>query len=436
MPTPEAADLLIEARWLLPIAPENTVLRAHGVIVSGGRIRAVGPVAELLKRFAPREHLLRERHALLPGLVNAHTRACHTLLRGLTEQARASALILNADFVRDGTRVAIAEMLRAGITCFGDLSLSPEEVARTVAAAQMRAVIGLPVADTPTPWAENATAHLGKAERLWDEYRGDPRIGWFFAPFGAEALSDATLARVRRVTDELDARLALDLAERPSSWARSAAHATGASAVEDGPRALPSTSLRRLANLGLVRPGFTAIGAAGLGDFDLELIERHGASLVACPQADLGRHARGAAVPMLEGDRTGLGTDSAPAATTLDVLAEMRAAALHSHLSPGAALRLATLGGATALGLSSEIGSIEPGKAADLICIELDDLACRPSAGVEHAIVFAATRSQVSDVWAAGRALVSGGRLLGFSEEEISSITERWTRRLALEAAA
>src|SRR6266566_2530111 len=194
----ERADLLIEARWLLPIAPANTVLADHAVAVTAGRIVALGPAAQLRARFEARERVVRERHALLPGLVNAHTRACHTLLRGLPVR---------------GTRLGVAEMLRAGITCFADLSLFPEEAARAAAAAHMRAAIGLPIAEVPTPWAESATAHLARAERLWDEYRSDSRIGLYFAPLTVRGLSEALLLRVRRVADELDARVAVHLAE-------------------------------------------------------------------------------------------------------------------------------------------------------------------------------------------------------------------------------
>src|SRR5256885_673028 len=170
MSTRESAELLIEARWLLPIAPANTALADHAVAVSAGRIVAIGPSAALRARFEIRERVVRERHALLPGLVNAHTRACHTLLRGLpvrgprwrwlTETvAPVEERCVSADFVRDGTRLAVAEMLRGGVTCFADPSPFPEEAARAAAAAHMRAAIGLPVADGPTPRAESATAH-------------------------------------------------------------------------------------------------------------------------------------------------------------------------------------------------------------------------------------------------------------------------------------
>jgi 5-methylthioadenosine/S-adenosylhomocysteine deaminase len=433
MSTRVAADLLIEARWLLPIAPVNGVLAAHAVVVSDGRILALGPAAELRTRFAPRQELLRPRHVLLPGLVNAHASAAHTLLRGVSARAAEHALnAAGADFVRDGTRLAIAEMLRAGITCFADLSALPDEAARTAAAAQMRAVIGLPVADGPTPWAENATAHLAKAERLWDEYRADPRIGWYFAPLAPHFLSDATLARVRRVTDELDARIAVRL-DAPPGYARPVRTAA-AGAVEDGgtPRGA-RVLLERLLALGLLRPGFSALGA---GLAEAELLERHGASLIVCPQAQLRAGALPAPLPLLSDNRTALGTDSAPAAGALDMLAEVRTAALMSGLGAAEALRLATLGGATVLGLGSQIGSIEPGKAADLICVELDTVACRPEAGVPEALVFAATRAAVSEVWTGGRLVVSAGQLLTFDEEELAALPGRWARQLGLEAAA
>jgi 5-methylthioadenosine/S-adenosylhomocysteine deaminase len=452
MSTRETADLLIEPRWLLPIAPANRVLEAQTVAVAGGRILAVGPAAELRQRFAPREHVLRERHALLPGFVNAHTRACHALLKGLAVRgprlhwlsesiAPLERRALTADFVRDGTRLGIAEMLRAGITCYADLSPLPEEAARVAAAAQVRALIGLPVADRGSVWAEDATTHLAKAEALWDEYRSDARIGLYFAPQTGQGISDATLARVRRVSDELDARVALHLAELTASGERPAETRGAEALVRDSGAPAPHTAavrpLARLQALGLLREGFSAIGALACNGDELELLARHGACLIACPQAEL----RLAGVPAPPAppaahQSTALGTDSPAAAGAFDLLAEARAAALLFGVRATEALRLATLGGATALGLAAQAGSIEPGKAADLTCIDLGNLACGSALDVAGAIVFGATRNQVSDVWTAGRAAVSAGRLLAFDEEELAALPVRWGERLALEAAA
>ncbi len=442
--TREPVDLLIEARWLLPIAPANTVLEHHAVAVADGRIVALGPAAELRARCEPRQHVLRERHALLPGLVNAHARVCHALLRGLpvrgprrrwlTEVLQpVEARAMGADFVRDGTRFGAAEMLRAGITCFADPSPIPEEAARAAAAVPMRAAIGLPVADVPTPWAENASAHLERAAALWDVYRADARITLYFAPVARPALSDATLARVRRVADELEARIALHVGELSPPPA-AGGHGIADAACEGRPYG--ARPLQQLAEQGLLRPGFTAIGAGGLRREELELLARHGAALIGCPQADLRLGCAPTPLPLLPVDRTGLGTDSALAAGSLDLLAEARCAALLSSLAALDALRLATLGGATALGLAAQIGSLEPGKAADLTCLDLTGCAAAALGRVADAIVFGATRAQVSDVWSAGRPAVAGGRLLGFDAEELAALPLSWAQRLGAEAAA
>ena len=421
----DTAEFLIEPRWLLPVAPGNAVLEGHAVAVGGGRILALGPAAELRQRYPTYARLVRERHALVPGLVNAHTRACHTLLRGLPVRgprprwllealAPLERRALSADLVRDGTRLAIAEMLRAGITCYADDSPLPEESARVAAAAQVRALIGLPVGDVAGAWAEDATAHFARAEALWDEYRNDARIGLYFAPQPIAGVSDATLVRVRRVADELDARIVIHLEELHHAWgARRVTH---------------------LQALGLLRPGFAAIGALDCNEEDAQLLARHGAALIACPQAEL-RLQRG--VRLLPGARPGaLGTDTPAACHALDLLAEARSVALLHGLPALEALRLATLEGALTLGLAAQIGSVEPGKSADFVCFDLDASGCGPATDVAAAIVFGATRAQVSDVWSAGRAAVSDGRLRLFDEEELAAIASRWAQRLALEAAA
>ena len=447
----EPADLLIEPRWLLPVSPSDTALEAQSVAVGGGRILAVGAAVELRQRFAARERIVRAQHALLPGLVNAHARAAHTLLRGLpvhgprtpslAEWTHLEQRAGGADFVRDGTRLAIAEMLRAGITCFADLSPVPAEAARTAAAAQVRALIALPVSDAPSGCGEDATAHLAKAEALWDEYRAHPRIGLYFAPLPGAALSDATLARLRRVADELDARIAVHLEEPPAQReGYGGGHAPRAQGVEDGaPRerhAMARPAFERFASLGLLRPGFAVIGALDCDGAGAALLERHGASLIGCPQAELRLGARAGRLPLLADNRTGLGSDSPTLAGAFDLLAEARTAALLGGLLAHEALRLATLGGATALGLAAQIGSIEPGKAADLTCLDLSGLGCTRAAAVADAVVFGATRSQVSDVWASGRVAVSAGRLMLFDEAELAGLPETWAQRLALGAAA
>jgi 5-methylthioadenosine/S-adenosylhomocysteine deaminase len=415
---PEPVDLLIEARWVLPIAPVNTVLADHAVAVTSGKIVGLGPIAQMNERFEPRDRVVRRNHALLPGFVNAHTRAAMTLLRGLPVRGPRSRWVrdtvrpvehrcMSADFVREGTQFAIAEMLRAGITSFADTYLFPEEAARAASAARMRAAIGLPVADVPNVWADSATAHFERAEQLWDEYKSDPWVCLYFAPQDAAEVSDETLIRVRRVADELDARIAME-----------------------------SPPLQRLNALGLLRPGFAAIPQEAWNDAESELVATTGICVIACIQSDLrlGGDATGAisgalsTVSKLVGQTVGLGSGDPASVGAIDLLAEARVAALlgGGSLTAPDALRLATLGGASAIGFGSVIGSIEPGKYADLVCVDLNRLACQPTSSVPESILFGATREQVSDVWTSGRVAVSDGHLLAFDEQELMSSAQKW----------
>jgi 5-methylthioadenosine/S-adenosylhomocysteine deaminase len=530
MPPKQSVDLLIEPRWVLPIAPVNTVLTDHAVAVSAGRIVALAPVAEINARFEPRERVIRTDHALLPGFVNAHTRAATALLRGLPVYGprrhwmRETVLpvartCMSPDFVREGTQLAIAEMLRAGITAFADMYLFPEEAARVASTARMRAAIGLPVTDGPTAWAESATGHLAKAEQLWDEYQSNPWVSLYFAPHDAFGENDQTLARVRRVADELDARVAMYLAPGEVHVNHTEPHQAGG-----------YSPLVRLQELGLLGPGFTAVHLAGADEEELEIAASTGICVVACQQSHLRLNAALCPIASLEarGVTVGLGTDSPLSVGALDVLGEARVAALVEGLvaatqasavrraeaagigrtrdfwgvqagapggadavgsadsestggrsaareagfsgvrdgsgawradargdasavargrtdthgvpdyagAPGdaaalSALRRATLGGAAALGLSAVTGSIEPGKAADLVCFNLSALSCQPNVQrPADALVFGATRNHVSDVWTSGRAAVSDGHLLTFDEQELLALSQRWVARL------
>jgi 5-methylthioadenosine/S-adenosylhomocysteine deaminase len=431
---------------------------------------AVAPAAEVNANFEPRERVIRGSHALLPGFVNAHTRAATTLLRGLPVQGPrqqwmretvlpAARACMSPDFVRDGTQLAIAEMLRAGITAFADMYVFPEEAARAASAARMRAAIGLPVTDGPTPWADSATGHLAKAEQLWDEYQSNPWVSLYFAPHNAFGTEDKTLARVRRVADELDARVAMYLA--PGEVHEN--HTGGRS------------PLVRLAELGLLGPGFTAIHLGGVDTEESEIAAATGICVVACQQSHLRLGGPLCPAARLEalGVPIGIGTDSAVSVGAMDVLAEARLGALllsggaldknrrgddaetggsrggasagrdanartssfdadHVDSDPASrALRMATLGGATALGINAQVGSIEVGKFADLVCIDLATLACQPAARrPADAIVFGATRDQVTDVWTSGRAAVSDGHLLTFDEQELLALAQRWAGRI------
>jgi 5-methylthioadenosine/S-adenosylhomocysteine deaminase len=421
----EPADLLITPRWLLPIAPANVALEGHAVAVTAGRIVAVGPVAQLQARFAAQEHVSRDSHVLLPGFVNAHTRASLALTRDMRLAMPVSRWVIESktplitpDFVRDATQLAIAEMLQAGITAFGDWDWYPEAAARAAAEARVRAVIGLPVYDSETFWAPDLATHLERAAHLWDEHRADPWVSTYFAPPSQRYLSDAALGRLRSVADELDARVAMTVNET-------------ASLVQDALSQHHLRPLQRLAKLGLLSPGFTAIHMNAVDASDIALAQDSGLSVVACPH-DVKRaptEVCPASALLAAGVAVGFGSSQPPFGGPFDVLAEARLAhelADLPSMDPADALKAATLGGAVALGIAADCGSIEPGKAADLICIDLSSLACRSYASIEKAVLLAATRRDVTDVWTGGRAAVTDSQLLAFDAAELARMARRW----------
>jgi 5-methylthioadenosine/S-adenosylhomocysteine deaminase len=443
MQSKESADVLLAPRWVMPIAPENAAFRDHAVVVSGGRIVAVGPSADLEAKFAPRERISRPNHVLLPGFVDAHSRASMSLMHGLPVYApvmrwmretvtAAELRSVTPDFVRDGTLLAIAAMLRAGITAFSGSDLFPDEAARAAAEARVRAVIGLPVSETGSAWAEDTMAHFVRAERLWDEYKSSPWVSLYFSLPPSYAISDGLLTHVRSVADEIDARVAMPVHETEVE-------------VRDSLSQHGCRPLRRLADQGLLRPGFTALHMNRLDGSDLDVARQTGIGAVACTQSDLRLGSGSCPVWMLTecGVNVGFGSGSPVSAGAFDMLAEARLAAqLHASRNEGDSLSsafwlgAATYGGAVALGLDATCGSLEVGKAADMICIDLGALADRPAATVADAVLFSATRGDVSDVWVGGRAAVSSGHLLAFDEQDLMRLAHDWASRIESGGAA
>jgi 5-methylthioadenosine/S-adenosylhomocysteine deaminase len=423
----EHVDLLISAAWVLPIEPHGEVLERHSVAVAQGRIRAVLPTTQALQRFVPERLVERPGHVLLPGLVNAHTSAAMSLLRGAAESSSLAGWLgqterlqhrwIDAEYVRDGTELALADMLTSGTTCCGDVHLYPEIVAHSVAQARMRACIGLPVHHTPNAWAGSVDESLDKGLRLRDEYRADPLITTALAPRGP--LSDAALARLQRIADELELPVVISLLEAGS------AH----------------YELRRLEQLGMLTPLLVAAQLPALTSADLELASLAGISIAHCPQSSLKLRVGTCSVSELlaNGVNVALGTGMPAANNDLDLFDELRTAALLSGLSPPPApelsphdwLKIATLNGARALGLDAEIGSLLVGKWADLCCVDLQRVHSQPVYDPAAQLLYAMCRDQVSDVWVAGRSLLLDGRPTQFDSGELMQRAQRWRERIA-----
>jgi 5-methylthioadenosine/S-adenosylhomocysteine deaminase len=439
----ESVDTLVSARWVIPVEPDARVLENHAVAIRDGRIVDVLPAEDARLRYDPAELLDRRHHVLLPGLVNAHTHAAMVLLRGRAENLPLDPWLRKAvgplerrwvdpEYVRDGTDLAIAEMLRCGITCFADMHLWPDVVAGAAAAAHIRTSVGLIVTETATSWASTADEYIDRGMRLRDEYRGDPLVCTHFAPHAPYSVSDATVRRIRRLADELDLPVAMHLHET----SREIEH----SLEQHGRR-----PLARLAALGLASPQLVAIHMTQVDPEDLDTLAAAGVSVVHCPESNLKLGAGVCPVARLlgRGVRVALGTDGAASNNDLDLLAEARIAGLVSAgvgAAPGELvasdlLRMSTLEGARTLGLGEVTGSLVPGKWADLCCIDLREPRSWPVHDVPTAIVYAVSSRQVTDTWVAGRRLLADGRLISIDESAVLDRAAAWSERLDATAA-
>jgi len=432
-----AADVAIVARWILPMDPPDAVLEHQAVVIRSGRIVAVCPEGEL-SGWDVGEVVRCPRHALIPGLVNAHTHAAMALLRNaagglpLDDWLRhriwpLEARLVDERFVEDGTALAIAEMLLGGITCFADMYYHPDVAARVAARLGMRACIGLPVLEAPSAWAQDLSGYLERGLQLRDAYRDDPLIGTLFVLHTPISTSDATLAHVKTLADQLQAPVMTHLLESATDRAREERrHGRG--------------PLERLAAAGLVNDLLIAVHCVQLNTDEVAQIAEAGASVVHCPASNLKLAAGIAPVHQLRsaGARVALGTDGPASNDALDLLGEARLAALLAAgttgdagaLTPAEALHMATLAGAQALGLGDVTGSITPGKWADLAALRLDGPGVQPLHDVAGAIVHSAGRAAVSDTWVAGRRLVADGCLLRASEDELATRAAAWRPRV------
>ncbi|MGN6512587.1 MAG: TRZ/ATZ family hydrolase [Lysobacteraceae bacterium] len=436
---PVACDLLIEAGWVVPVVPHGVVLEDHAVAVRDGAIVAVLPRHEARERFAAAEVVARPNAALVPGLVNAHTHNPMTLLRGVADDLPLmqwlqghiwplEARLIGPEFVGDGVALAIAEMLRGGTTCCNENYFFPDAQAATYRRYGFRALVGLPVIDFPSAWARSDDEYFDRAREVHDQWRNDPLVGTAFAPHAPYTVSDASFERIRMLSDQLDVPVHCHVHET--------AHEVAESQQAHGQR-----PLARLDRLGLVNDRLVAVHMTQLTGAEIALCAERGVSVVHCPESNL-KLASGfcpAAALLRAGVNLAIGTDGAASNNDLDMIGEMRTAALLAKavaddaaaLDAASALRAATLGGARALGWGDRIGSIEPGKQADLACVDLDAVETQPLHHVVSQLVYAAGRGQVTDVWIAGRRKLRERALVDMDEAALLANARQWRERIA-----
>jgi len=432
-------DTLIHARWIIPVEPESVTYEHHSLAIDGGRIVDLLPTEQARQKYTATHVEELADHALLPGLINCHTHAAMTLLRGIADDLHLMDWLqhhiwpleqrwVSEAFVRDGTELAIAEMIRGGTTCFQDMYFFPEVAAQQAILHGIRASIGLIVVDFPTVWAENGDAYIEKGLALHDQLRHEPLITTAFAPHAPYTVSDGPLKKIRMFADELELPVHMHVHETR--------HEVEQEQAKTGMR-----PLQRLNELGLVTPSLMAVHMTQLSGEEIDLLRDSGAHVVHCPESNL-KLASGfcpVAELLARGVNVALGTDGAASNNDLDMFGEMRTAALlakavandASALPAMTALKMATINGAKAIGIDRETGSLEIGKAADVIAVDLSELETQPLYCPVSQIVYAASRRQVSDVWVAGKRLLKHRELTTIDLAALTEKIGQWRQRLS-----
>jgi 5-methylthioadenosine/S-adenosylhomocysteine deaminase len=434
----DSVPLVVEAGWVVPVDPPEVVLADHAIVMVDGRIRDLLPVNLSRERYPTARRTALPGHVLIPGLVNLHTHAAMTLMRGLADDRAlmdwlenhiwpVETRLVSSDFVRDGTLLACAEMLRGGVTCFNDMYFYPEAAGRAALAAGMRAALGIIVIEMPSAYAADAQDYLSKGLATRDGMKDESLLSFCIAPHAPYTVSDRAFERIAMLQGVLDLPLHIHLHETrdeiESSLARHGAR-----------------PLSRLQGLGLVDANLIAVHAVHVTEQETDLLAQKGCHVAHCPSSNL-KLASGIAAPdrlLKAGVNVGLGTDGAASNNRLDIFAEMRLAALLAKGSGGDAtalpahtvLEMATVRAARALGLEDRIGTLAPGQCADRVAIDLDALDLAPCYDPLSHLVYAAGREHVSHVWVNGELLVEAGRLTRLDTRELAAKAAYWKDRI------
>jgi 5-methylthioadenosine/S-adenosylhomocysteine deaminase len=436
---PEPADLLIEGGSVLTLDPADTVVEEGAVAIRGGRIVEVGRRRAIERRYRARRSIEASGHLVLPGLVNAHTHAAMTLLRGVKDDQNLmtwltkyifplEARFVSSAFVRCGALLACWEMIASGTTTFADGYFFEEEVARAADEAGLRAVPGQGILDVPTPDAKESAEGLARAQRFLADWRGHPRITPALFPHGCYTVGPETFRKTQELAARFGSPVLTHLAESPGELAM----------VRER---YGTTPVRHLSRLGILDRNLTAAHAVTVDEEEIALLAGAGVGVVHCAESNM-KLGSGVApvVRMLSaGIAVGLGTDGAASNNDLDLFGEMGTVArLHKAqaLEPTAlparrVLRMATMGSASALHMEREIGSLEPGKRADLIVVEASGPNALPLYDPYSYLVYSAHADAVLTVIVEGLVVMERRRIRTVDTDRIRRRAERFGRRIA-----
>ena len=431
---------ILKPEWIITVNPDFEVLEDYAVVIDDNRILSLTAVDEIrdLPCYPQAQVVELPGRALMPGMVNGHTHASMSLLRGIADDMPliewlgehiwpAEAKWVDAEFCVDGFELAAAEMIRSGTTCMNDMYFFADEIARCAERIGMRLVVGLIVLDFPSVWAQNADEYLHKALAVHDEVRGYGLVDTAFAPHAPYTVADEPLRQIAMYSNELDVPVHMHLHET--------AHEVAEAEQKSGQR-----PLQRIDQLNLLNSNLIAVHMTELNEFEIERIAEAGVNVAHCPESNL-KLASGLCplVRLLEqGINVCIGTDGAASNNDLDMFGEMRSAALlakgvsgdASACTARQALEMATINGARALGMADRIGSIEAGKCADLIAVDLQHLNTQPVYDPVSQIVYAASSHQVSDVWIDGVEQLRDYEFCQLDSKRIIARARSWAQKI------
>lgn len=436
----EGTQFIINARWIIPVVPANVCLSDHALVISGNRIVDLVPQAIALSRYPAFARVDLDHHILVPGLINAHGHAAMTLLRGYSDDRELMDWLHNHiwpvegryvdyDFAYDGTTLAIAEMIRTGTTCTADSYFFPNATASAFSDNGFRAQVCLPVIQFPNAWAATEAEHIQKAMAVHADYLGHELITTAFAPHAPYTVTDDGFREIRKLAEASGMPIHLHLHETAGE--------IDAAVAAGGKR-----PFARMVAHGLMSPTLQTVHMTQLIPSEIEQLAKAGAHVAHCPESNLKLASGFCPVRDLQsaGVNVCIGTDGAASNNNLDMLEELRTAALLAKgvsgdataVSAHEALAMATINGARMLGLDDLIGSLETGKIADLIAVDVSALNFQPMHHPVSQLVYTATGHQVSDVWINGARLLANGQ---FTRLDVSSLQTRvleWNRKIRL----
>lgn len=431
---------MIHAGYVMPMTENRVVLTNHAILINEGRITAIIDPAQCTDVTANVVYDLPD-HIVLPGFVNAHTHAPMNLLRGLgadlplmqwlqTKIWPAEGKLMSPAFCHDGALLAGEEMLASGVTCANDHYFFSADVARGLTKAGMKCSVSAIIIGFPSAMAADDAAYLRCAQELFEEFADNRCVRVTVGPHAPYTVSDTMLLAARDLSEKYNARIHMHVDETQTE-------------IEDSLKQYGMRPIERLHKLGLLNNRFISVHTVHPDDKEIELLAQSGASIVHCPCSNLKLASGFSPVSrmMQAGINLAIGTDGVASNDKLDMLGETRLAAMlgktvandTTAMKVTDLLYAATMGGAKALGWDDRIGSIEAGKDADLIAVDLEATDCIPVSDAASQLLYSAGREDITHVWVDGKLVVKKQQsveLRSLSREKLQNLAKTWQNRI------